>query len=334
MKTISISRAVIVGVFIFLGIAIFVAAVFTIESQKKTFAKSVPVKVIFENVGGLQTGNNVWLSGVKIGTVKKIIFSGSTGVETTLNIDIDAQSHIKKDARAKISTDGFIGNKIVVIYGGTPTSNRISGGDYLISEKMLGTDDVLTTLQQNNKNLLAITDDLKVIIRGIREGKGTIGELLNNPSIANKIDNTLSHFKTASISSEKAIAGVNDVVNGFKKEGTLVNQLITDTLLFLHFKETIDRLKEASATISDFANNLKQASGSLNKTDNLAGTILNDQQVATDLKNITRNLNASSEKLDEDLRALQDNFLFKGYFKKQEKQRKKQEAANKASEGK
>ncbi|MFI5155423.1 MAG: MlaD family protein [Chitinophagales bacterium] len=334
MKTISISRAVIVGVFIFLGIAIFVAAVFTIESQKKTFAKSVSIKVIFENVGGLQTGNNVWLSGVKVGTVKKISFSGDTGVEITLNVEKEAQSHISKDARAKISSDGFIGNKIVLIYGGTPSGAKISGGEYLRSEKSLSTDDMLSTLQENNKNLLAITGDLKVISRGIREGKGTVGELLKNPSIANKIDNTLTHFKTASINSEKAIDAINEVVNGFKKEGTLVNQLITDTSLFLHFSQTIDTLKEASAAISDFANNLKQAGGSLNKTDNLAGTLLNDQQVANDLKSITKNLSASSEKLDEDLRALQDNFLFRGYFKKQEKQRKKQEAANKSEENK
>ncbi len=41
MKTGSINRAVIVGIFIFLGIAIFVTGVFTLGSERKTFANSI-----------------------------------------------------------------------------------------------------------------------------------------------------------------------------------------------------------------------------------------------------------------------------------------------------
>jgi phospholipid/cholesterol/gamma-HCH transport system substrate-binding protein len=57
-------------------LVIFVLGVFTLGSQKKSFVKSFTVDVIFNDIQGLKAGNNVWFSGVKIGTIKKIQFSG------------------------------------------------------------------------------------------------------------------------------------------------------------------------------------------------------------------------------------------------------------------
>ncbi len=259
MKKGFFNKAVIVGIFIFLGLAIFVAGVFTIGSQRKTFAKSIELHVLFEDVGGLQEGNNVWLSGVKIGTVRKISFHENTQVEIVVRIDENMQSHISKDAKAKISSDGLIGNRIVSIYGGTTSAGKISNGDWLTTEKSVTTDDMLATLQENNKNLLEITGDLKTISKRIREGKGTIGELINSSSIANNLSATLRHFRQASVNSEQVIARISEYVNALNNKGTLVNELTTDTMIYSRFKSTLDQLNKASLSITEFADSLKQA---------------------------------------------------------------------------
>lgn len=44
--------------------------------------------------------------------------------------------------------------------------------------------------------------------------------------------------------------------------------------------------------------------------------LMNDSTVAKDIRNIMINLRTSSEKLDQDLEALQHNFLFHGFFRK------------------
>lgn len=326
MSTIHANRAVVVGIFIFLALVIFTLAVFTIGNQGKTFEKTVAVNVIFDDVSGLQPGNNVWLSGVKIGTVKKMRFQGLSEVEVLMRVDPDAQQHIKKDALAKISSDGFIGNRIVIIYGGTPAASQIASGDYLQSEKSVGIDDVVATLQKNNLNLLAITTNLRDISDNVKNGKGTIGTLLNDPAAARTLQTTLDHFRAASVSSQKAIAQVGDLIAGFTNKGTLVEELQTDTSIFTTLRQTVGRLNGASQHISDFADSLRAAGSALGRTDNPAGVILHDQQVASDLKTITHNLTQSSQKLDEDLTALQHNFLLRGYFKNQEKQSKKQAA--------
>ena len=128
MSTIKNNRPAIVGIFILIGLAILVVTIFTLGGQKKTFVKSFTIHAVFNDVGGLLKGGNVWFSGVKIGTVKKISFHGSAQVEVTMSIEDEAQPHIYKDAMAKIGSDGLIGNKIVVIYGGDSTLPHVVTG--------------------------------------------------------------------------------------------------------------------------------------------------------------------------------------------------------------
>src|SRR5688500_14840933 len=113
MKEAQNKRAVIVGIFIFLGTVILIAGILKVGGQKETFKKSITMKAIFNDVNGLLDGNNVWFSGVKIGTVKKIQLIDSAQVEVEMRIDKKLQYLIHSDAKAKIATDGLIGNKII-----------------------------------------------------------------------------------------------------------------------------------------------------------------------------------------------------------------------------
>src|SRR5690242_16055757 len=151
MKKVQTKRTVIVGIFIFLGVCIFIAGVLVLGSQRKTFKKSFTVIAVFNDVSGLLNGNNVWFSGVKIGTVKNIKLIDSARVEVEMRIEKDAQSMIKKDARAKIASDGLIGNRIVMIYGGTYAAVPVETGDTLFVENAIKSEDMMNTLQESNK---------------------------------------------------------------------------------------------------------------------------------------------------------------------------------------
>src|SRR5882757_5615810 len=126
MNEINSTKRLAVGVFITLGLAILLIAVFAIGGQHKAFVKTVRLHILFDDVQGLQPGNNVWLSGMKIGTVKTIDFYRNSQVAVTLNIEKKAQAHIAGDSKARISTDGLVGNKIVVISGGSDGAPAIA----------------------------------------------------------------------------------------------------------------------------------------------------------------------------------------------------------------
>jgi len=85
MNEVNVSKRLAVGVFLSLGLVILIAAVFTIGGQHKAFVKSVRVHILFDDVQGLQPGNNVWLSGMKVGTVKSIDFYHNSPLFSALN---------------------------------------------------------------------------------------------------------------------------------------------------------------------------------------------------------------------------------------------------------
>ena len=330
MKQTNNKKAVTVGIFILLGLLILVAGVLTLGGQKNSFQKKLTVRAIFDDVGGLQTGNNVWFSGVKIGTVKKMTFHGGSQVEVIMNIDQKNQQYIRKNAKAKISSEGFIGNKLVVIYGGSMQAPAVEENDALGVEKALSTDEMMSTLQENNKNLLDITNNFKVVSKRLTDGEGSIGKLLTDESLSNNLETTVNGLKQASANAQQLTASLSSYASQLQKEGSLTNDLVTDTVIFNRLRSTVAQLQQTSKTASEVANNFKEVSAKITSNNSPVGVLLNDPQAAADLKTILSNLNSGTEKLDENMEAMQHNFLFRGYFKKKDKAEAKVQAeANK-----
>ncbi len=314
-------RATIVGLFLFIGLIILMAGILTIGNLHNSFVKKFEVTTIFDEVNGLQTGNNIWFSGVKIGTVSALEFCGKSQVRVSMKIDKAAQGYIRKDAKAKVSSDGLIGNKIIVIYGGSDSASPINNGDVLIVEKTLSTDDMMNTLQENNKNLLAITGDFKLISKKILAGEGTLGKLLTDETLFDNVNLTVATLKNAALNAEKLTASLSVYSKKMNQEGSLTNDLVTDTTLFNSIRATVAELKQIATVASGITASLKTATGDLNNTNSPIGVILHDQPAATDIKSTIKNLESSTQKLNEDLEALQHNFLLRGYFKKKAKEK-------------
>ena len=165
-------RAIIVGIFIVLGLVVFILGIFTLGNAQKSFSKNIHISAVFDDVSGLKKGNAVWFSGVKVGTISNIHFIGVSQVDVKMSVDQATQQYIHRNAAVHIGSDGLIGNKIIVIDGGSPQAPEVADGDVLQAEKLTSTDDMLKTLQQNNQNLLAITTDFKDLAHRILQGKG------------------------------------------------------------------------------------------------------------------------------------------------------------------
>lgn len=329
----STKRSINVGLFVIIGILIFVVGILTIGSMKKVFSSAITVKSIFDDVNGLKVGNNIWYSGVKIGTVKSIRFLANSKVEVMLNIEEKSQEFVRKNAKAKVSTDGLIGNKIIVIYGGTQKVPSIEDGDEIAVEKIESTEEMLAVLSENNKNLLGITSAFKTISKNILAGKGTVGMLLNDERLYNDLDQTLGAMKKASVNAQALTASLAGYTSKLNEKGGLANDFATDTVIMKDLRGTIARLNETVSSANVMVSNLKTASADLNsnKTSPL-GVLLHDEATAANLKETLKNLESTTEKLDENMTALRSNFLFRRYFRKKARQDAQQDARQDAKE--
>lgn len=321
-------NSIIVGVFVLLGVSVFVIGILTLGGQQKSFVKSIHISSIFNDVSGLKKGNNVWFSGVKVGTIKNLTFTGPGQVDVVMSIDASTQQYIHRNAGVRISSDGLIGNKIIVIDGGSPQAPIVQDGDVLQSEKLLSTDDVMKTLQQNNQNLLAITTDFKQLSKQILAGKGTVGTLLADSSMGLQLKQTMRNLQAATQSAAQMAVSLNSFSNKMNTKGGFADNLLTDTVTFNRIRASVGRLKEAADNATILTDNLNKASNKLNTTDNALGVLLNDPKAAVKVQSTLDYLQQSSIKLNDDLEAVQHSFLLKGFFKKKEKA--KQDSIKKA----
>lgn len=335
MRSTSNTRSVIVGIFILIGIAIFAITVLTLGDQRKTFTESIEVTSFYSNVNGLQKGNNVWFTGVKVGTVKSVDIVESGKVEVKMNIDQASKNFIHKDAHARLSTDGLIGNKIVEIYGGTLQSPTIQTGDIIPTDTLLSTDAMMNTLSKNNDNILEITNHLKTITANIAEGKGTLGKLLNDETLIPQINSITMSLKRSTTQVEKISKAAADYTAKLNQPGSLANDLVTDTVVFTNLRQITKKLQvvtDSSQQVIDKLNDVGiTVKNRIQDKETPVGMILNDKGVANEIKITLSNLQAASKKLDEDLEALQHNFLLRGFFRKKARESSDQQMATDTS---
>lgn len=316
-------RSVIVGIFVFIGIAILVAGVLTLGGQQKKFVKSIQLKAVFDDIGGLQAGNNIWFSGVKIGTVRKINFYGDSQVEIEMNVEQEVVEFIRKDSKATISSDGLIGNKIIMIYGGTTMAPPVEDGDRLESVMPLDTDQMMETLQVNNENLVEITGNLKNLTSKLAAGDGMVGAALTDSLIAENFKAIVRNLDQASAKSNQMISELQNFSAKLNQQGNLFNDLATDTTMANDLKQTMVSFREAAANSEEMTQKLSAITDKFNDPDNSLGMLLNDPEFAETLKSTLENTDSATYNLNRGMEALEYTWPFNKGFKRKQKAEEK-----------
>jgi phospholipid/cholesterol/gamma-HCH transport system substrate-binding protein len=311
----STNQKIKLGIFVIIGSLFFIIAIYFIGNKKDMFNETIQISAVFKNVNGLQHGNNVRFSGINVGTVKKIIIVNDSLIKVDMLIEEDIASHIKKDAMASIGSDGLVGNMIVNIIPGKKSNEMVKDGDVILSENKASTDEILNIINSTSKNAKLITDNLVKITNQINSRKGTIGMLINDTVMSDDLKQTIYNLKVTTQSTSKSMANLNKIITDLNNKDNVVGAL-KDTLTGRKIKMIIVNLEKSSEQINKTITNLKDGKGALNY-------LSNDPKLVKQIDSTMINLNQASSKLNENLEALKHNFFFRGYFKKQEKDRAK-----------
>jgi phospholipid/cholesterol/gamma-HCH transport system substrate-binding protein len=310
--------------FVASGLALFLLAVFFIGSASNFFSKTFVVSAVFKNVEGLKDGDKVWLSGVQIGTVKAVRIVVVGEVVVTLSLKENQNEFIRKNATASIGSDGLIGNKIVVIQPGN-SALTIEDADTINAVSPADTQELINIAKEVGENTRSITLDLKAISGKLNNGKGILGELMNDGAFAQDLRQTVSNFKATSEHTSKATADLTSITYELQHGKGLMPALLSDTGYVSVFREALNHIKQVSAKSASMATSLESMTTKMNDKHNAIGVVLADTTFARRMQTIMRNSEKASYKLDENMEALKHNFLTRGYFKKKAKEEKKEQ---------
>jgi phospholipid/cholesterol/gamma-HCH transport system substrate-binding protein len=318
METKEIKQHVKLGAFVLGGVALFLMSVFLIGSENNIFSRTFDISAVFKNVEGLKEGDNVWLSGVKIGTVTDVKIASQGKVIVKLSLKNNQHEFITRDATASVGSDGLVGNKIVVIRPGK-SMEAIEEEDTINTLSPTDTQELFNIAKDVGENTRSLTSDLKLITKKINDGQGIVGELFNDGQIASDLRDAVTNLKATGDNTARATAELHALLLELKSGDGLLPTLLHDTAYANSFEEALTNVKLVSANANDVARNLEQLSNNMNSPDNAVGVLLTDSTFAERLKSTMTNAERATQKLDENMEALQHNFLFRRYFRKQEK---------------
>ena len=311
------------GLFIVISTLLLIIALYFIGNKQNLFGKTFRISAVFNNVNGLMLGNNVRFSGINVGTVKKIEMVNDTTICVDMVIEDKILPHLRKNAIAAISSDGLVGSMVINIVPKKEYADLLEAGDTIKSFSKISTDNILSALNTTGDNAAMLTSDLLETVNQINSGKGTVGRLINDEAMANDLKKTIIALKMASLEASITIRGFNKIMSSINYDNSLAAVLLSDSISAKKMKDIIDNLEKSSAGIDSVIDNINDIAIEINEGKGTLNYIINDTILVQNIDSTMINIKEGSIKLNEDLEALKHNFLFRGYFKKLERQKKK-----------
>lgn len=279
------SNKIKLGIFVSLGLVVLILAIYYIGEKQLLFQSTFRLSGVFEDVAGLQPGNNVRLSGINIGTIESISLVSDTTVRVDIVIDESSRKFIKKDAVATIGSEGLIGNKVLVINPGTGGKKSIENNDVIQTAQPIDVDDIMISLKTTIDNTAIITGDLAKISTNIESGKGTIGRLMMDQTWRENIQSTIVNLKDGS---EKFVVFMDK------------SQQIDNILLSIN-----SNIDSTSAVIQD----LSKIASKIQSGEGVVGKLLMDQSMGQNLDSTLINLKKGLAEFEIFMKMAQESWL-------------------------
>jgi phospholipid/cholesterol/gamma-HCH transport system substrate-binding protein len=314
------------GLFVLAGLLFLVLLLYMIGKNRSFFGANFHLKARFEHIQGLQPGNNVRYSGINVGTVKKINIISDTSIEVEFVIENKMKNIIRSNAIASIATDGLVGNRVLNINPSKKASAMASNGDILVSKKAVDTDEMLRTLYKTNDDIAVIASDLKATVARINNSTA-LWTLLNDKELPQNFRLSASNIRLASANANAMVSDLKTMVSDVKNGKGSLGAIIADTSMARHLIAAIEKIKvvadEADTLAGEISKTVAGVRYDINNGEGPVHALLKDSTMVIRLNSSLDNIQKGTDAFTQNMEALKTNFLFRGYFRKIEKQRQK-----------
>jgi len=296
-----------VGITVIVGSFTLALLVFLISGTGGLFTPKITLITYFDNAEGLRPGQPVDLQGVAIGNVQSVrVVAGRQvdPVQVIMRVNSRFQPFIHEDSTATITTAGVLGESFVDIDSRSAKGPVAHDGSNLKPGNAPSVGDVVRSSQGTLQNIDILIKNANAILEQVQGGKGTLGKVIYDPTMINKINGILNQVQGL----------LNDVNNG---KGTIGKFFADDSLyrkadsLVDKLDHIADELNKGQGSLGKFVkddtlyNNANQTIAKANKLmDDLnagrgpAGMLLKDEAFAKKLHNTIEKLSVIADRLE------------------------------------
>jgi len=305
-----------VGLF-FLAALIVLIVMIELVQDWQPFEDKYFYQANFKSAVGLKVGDPVRVAGVDVGKVSGI---GIEDLRVRVDFHVNRQDLVREDTQAQIRQTNMLGGTFLGLDFGSEHSPLVPPGSKVQAVEGANIDQLISNLDRNQDRVLRPLGDLvdqsrepfaevinrlEQIVIKIDEGEGTLGRLVNNPSLYDEMASMsvrLNHL-------------LGRLENG---EGTL-GKLLEDPTLYdslnhsmVSLADLTDQLKSGKGTLgklltddrlyneaSDAFTTLNTVAGKVSRGEGTLGKLVNDEALYKNATDSLARINSVAAKIDE-----------------------------------
>lgn len=303
-----------VGIMAIVALALAGYLIFLITGTGGLFESTSTIYTYFSDTGDLASGAPVRLNGIVIGKITNVALSGSTDPNRIIKVEMDVDNKflpsIPVDSVAAIDAGNLLGTKYINISKGRSAEHIQSGGELKSSQSA----EMTQLFAQGNNALAALQDFVKKaddLLNEIMSGKGTLGKLLVDPTIADKavgIEDQAQKLLSALNSNNGTIprwlndnglyddvhatlARLNQLMDGLQQGQGTLGMILKDPAMYHNAQATISDLRKAIGSVQQTLDTINSGQGTI-------GALVKNGDLHNELSTSLKNLNTLLDKIN------------------------------------
>ena len=289
-----------VGLFVFIGLVLLAVLLIAFSKGTSVFHGTYTIRLVAPNVGGLKQRASVLLAGVQVGNVSGIQLEPD-GKSVTITLSIYNGTTIYRDANFEIEQAGFLGDNFVAVL---PTANNppiITNNDEVNCEPPF---DMQAVARSATGFIQRVNDTVSQIQASVADLQRTV---LNQQTLTN-LSIAIANVKAATDHANGVVGGLDLLVATNSEQ---IHSAVSNVVFFsqeltqlaanangvvatngVAIAGAVTNLQEATATLKQIADDMHAGKG-------LAGTVLENQELATNVQETVNNLAIATSNLNE-----------------------------------
>jgi phospholipid/cholesterol/gamma-HCH transport system substrate-binding protein len=290
-----------IGLFMLLGLIILGLFIIKIEDiPVGERGERLVVQARFPDVAGLDKKAPVRIAGVRVGKVEQVDLAGG---EAVLTLSLEPDVHLYRNATARISSLGMLGDKYVEVVPGTPEAGPLPPDSVLAGGSPPTFDDVLKIATDIGFDVKEVTaalresaggqqgaEKLSEIVENIRELSADLKALIK--ANQGNVNQTMANFRDFSGTLKTELPRIAEKMNRLADS---LQDVVGENREDLH--GSLANIRDLSARLKTTADNLNLITTRIANGEGTIGKLVNDETTVDNLNETLDSIESGVETL-------------------------------------